>query len=98
MSCWKEIATYPEEDVSEIVTKVSTWLDNQKKVPNESVSGNVRSNSTETKLASPKSTSNSNIDMLKDNLEYNQRLQSDINKKHNYIIIPIKEDVKSKKI
>lgn len=96
-SCRKEIAIYADEDVSEIVSKVSSWLDKQKQAPNSSSIKIVSSNSTETKLASAKSTSNSIIDMFKDNLEYNQRLQSDINKKHNYIIIPIKDDVKSKK-
>lgn len=95
-SCHKEIEVTKTTDSPNLLTKVSSWLDAQKLgIKNES--NKVQINSSQNNSSSTTATKNNNIELLKNALDYESALQSDINEKSDYIIIPINDDLKAKK-
>ncbi len=96
-ACQKNISTDYETGTSELAMKVNNWLENQKQESGTSGTNAIHSNTTNTIKNPSHSKRNENIDLLKENLEYNARLQSELNSKFNYLIIPIKDKVKTVK-
>jgi len=96
-SCQKVISTEYDASSQDIELKVNTWLDNQKRGFGSSDNIAIKSSSSEVKSNSAQPKKNANIDLLKTNLEYSSAIQSVISKKYNSLIVPIKEELKTKK-
>lgn len=94
-SCKKDISS--DYSSPELSMKVNSWLDKQKQKDMTQETLIAQSSSVETKTSDSDSKKNENIDMLKANLEYDARVQSEISRNYNYIIIPIKDEIKIKK-
>ena len=95
-SCHKNIDTIGSWANNELANKVSTWLDKQKRGTQNSNQNTVQ-NYTEKAQSSTNTGKNANIDLLKNSLDYESALQSDISHKYNYIVVPIHDDIKAKK-
>lgn len=98
-SCHKDMPTQNNASLSVLTAKINAWLDKQKQgIANSSTQPiQVRANAVETKNNSSVAVKNNNIDLLKSNLDYDAAIQSQISKKNDYILVPIKDAVKKLK-
>jgi len=81
-SCKKDISALNSN--FDIAEKVTTWLNSQKSIA-------------KTQRSSSKSNKDANIDLLNQNLDFDKAITEVLDKDLNYLIIPIKEEIKQKK-